>query len=243
MWKEIVRLLPQESTIYLADSKNLPYGEKREEEIYTLSKSLMMYLIDKDVKLIVIACNTITVSSLDRFRKDFPSLPIIGTVPVVKTASFLSKNKRIGILSTKITAQSEYQKKLIEQFALGCEVINVGTNKLISMVESGVIDTEILQQELQPFLTADIDVLALGCTHFPFLKKEMQEILGKDVHILDSSEAIARQVQRVLQQEGIESESVLGNHIFYTTGTAEQFSEQMHRLVGDRSGRIEEVEL
>jgi glutamate racemase len=231
VWKQITTLLPEESTRYVADSKNIPYGDKSEEEIYTLAKPLMMALLDKDVKLIVIACNTLTVSALNRFRKDFPSIPIIGTVPVVKTAAALSKNKKIGILSTKRTADSAYQKQLIDQFALGCEVTNVGTNVLVPMVESGDIDMVVLEKELKPFTEAGIDTLALGCTHFPFLKDQIQDIVGNTVHILDSGDAIARQVRRVIQQEGIESEAVQGTHKFYTTGDEEQFTKQLQRLV------------
>jgi glutamate racemase len=152
-------------------------------------------------------------------------------VPVVKTAATVSKNKKIGILSTKRTAESDYQKRLIEKFATGCEVVNVGTNVVVPMVESGDVDMTVLQEELQPFQKAGIDTIALGCTHFPFVKQQIQEVVGKNVHILDSGEAIARQVQRVLQQEGIESESVKGNHKFYTTGDEEQFRAQLTRLV------------
>lgn len=244
VWKEIVKLLPAESTIYLADSKNLPYGEKSEEEVYKLAKPLMMHLIDKDVKLIVIACNTITVSALEKFRKDFPSLPIVATVPVVKSAATVSKNKRIGILSTKRTAESEYQKRLITHFAVGCEVTNVGTNKLVPLVESGEIrDIGVIREELQPFIDANIDTLALGCTHFPFLRAQIQEILGENVQILDSAEAVARQVKLVLQREAIETDAVLGSHGFYTTGDEEVFKEQVKRLVGEQRGKIQEAEL
>lgn len=241
VWQEIVKLLPKESIIYLADSKYLPYGEKSEAEIYTLSKRLIQFLVEQQVKLVVIACNTITVSALEDLRKDFPGLPIIGTVPVIKTAVATTKNKRIGVLSTKRTAESAYQKKLIAQFAPHCDVSNVGTNVLVPMIESDAIDTTVLKQELRPFLAAKVDTLALGCTHFPFLRKEMQEVLGKGVHILDSGEAIARQVKHVLRQEGIESESVLGSHILYTTGDEELFKEQIKRLVGAQRGRIQEV--
>jgi len=233
VWLEIRKLLPEESVLYLADAKNLPYGEKSEKEVYMLAKSLMQYLIDKDVRMIVIACNTITVSALNQFRKDFPSLPIIGTVPVVKTAATRSKNKKIGILSTKTTAESDYQKRLITAFAPDCEVINIGTSKLVSMVETGVVDMTVLKEELAPFLDANIDTLALGCTHFPFLLPQIQEVLGKDVQILDSATAIARQVKHLLVTEGIESDAVLGSHKFSTTGDEEVFSAQLGRLVPD----------
>src|SRR5262245_22974677 len=105
----IVKELPNEQFIYIGDSKNTPYGKKTEEEIYHLSKRLIEFLLQKKVKLIVVACNTITVSCLERLRTDYPDMPIVGTVPVIKTAAAVSKNKCIGILSTTRTAQSDYQ--------------------------------------------------------------------------------------------------------------------------------------
>jgi len=246
VWQEIVKLLPVESTLYLADSKYLPYGEKDEAEIYRLSKRLIHYLLKQQVKLVVIACNTITVSALEQLRRDFPSLPIIGTVPVVKTALRQAQGKppKIGILSTKRTAESIYLQNLIDQFAQDAHVVNLGTDKLVSMVESGEVDMDVLREELQPFLDADIDTLALGCTHFPFLRNEMQEVLGKDVHILDSGEAIARQVKRILESEKEISDKGEGEHTFYTTGEEKQFAKQIQRLVGSRdSDTIREVNL
>src|SRR6266480_7134956 len=122
----LVHELPHESAIYNGDSHNTPYGAKSEEEIYRLSKRLIEFLLKKEVKLIVIACNTITVTCLDKLRSEYPNVPIVGTVPVIKTAAEVSKNKRIGILSTTRTAQSTYQKRLIEEFANGCTVFNHG---------------------------------------------------------------------------------------------------------------------
>lgn len=246
VWQEIVKLLPKESIIYLADSKYLPYGEKSEAEIYTLSKRLIQFLIKQQVKLVVIACNTITVSALEDLRKDFPGLPIIGTVPVIKAALRQSQGKppRIGILSTKRTAESIYLQNLIDEFAQDAHVVNLGTDKLVSMVESGAVDMDVLKEELQPFQKGGIDTLALGCTHFPFLKEQMQEILGKDVHILDSGEAIARQVKRILESEKEISDKGEGEHTFYTTGEEKQFAKQIQRLVGSRdSDTIREVNL
>lgn len=240
VWQEIVKLLPHESTMYLADSKNLPYGEKSEAEVYALSKQLIPFLLEKKIKLVVIACNTITVSALEKLRKDFPDIPIVGTVPVVKTAAAVSKNKRIGILSTKRTAESTYQKELIQTFAADCTVTNLGTNELVPMVESGYIDEEKLKHELEPLMQAEVDTVALGCTHFPFLRNELQEILEQGVQILDSGEAIARQVKRILEKEKVLSDAQMPEYIFYTTGEQKVFTEQVQRLVG-MHGRMEAV--
>lgn len=198
IWQEIVTQLPHESTLYIADSKNCPYGTKPSEQIYKLSKSLIDFLVKKRCKLIVIACNTITVTCLDRLRGDFPTIPLIGTVPVIKTAAEQTKNKKIGILSTVRTTESHYQKDLIEKFAEECEVSTVGTDTLVPLIEKGSSEEEIatvIERVLAPFKKINIDVLALGCSHFPVVKKLFQEILGKNVQILDSGGAIARQAE------------------------------------------------
>ena len=224
---EIAKKLPSESLVYLADSKNCPYGSKSPGEIYRLSKRLVKFLLKKKAKLIVVACNTITVACLDKLRKDFPQIPIIGTVPVVKTASKMSKNGRIGILSTKQTARSKYQKNLIKKFAKNLKVLNLGTDKLVPIIESADMDkvkiNKIIGKELKPFVDFKIDVLVLGCSHFSFLKTEMQKILGKKVLILDSSGAIARQTERVLISENLISEYNKVVKSFYTTGNFKSF--------------------
>lgn len=238
IWREIILELPLESTIYVADSKNCPYGEKTEEKVYELTKRIAEFLIKKNVKLIVIACNTATVSALDKLRQDFKDLPIVGTVPVVKTAAEKSKTKKIGILSTTRTAKSKYQKNLIKTFATDCEVINIGTDNLVPLIEKGDIDNlnvkKVLQEDLRPFKESRIDALALGCSHYPFLKKEIEKILCPDVQVLDSGGAIARQVKRVLTQNKALSSNTNPNHIFYITGDKTQFRNVIKKLLGDQ---------
>ena len=238
IWRQIVKKLPKESTIYIADSKNCPYGKKTEKEIYRFSKKLVRFLLSKKVKLIVLACNTITVSCLDKLRKDFPKTPIIGTVPVIKTASEITKNNKIGVLSTTRTAKSKYQKDLIKVFAGGANVFNIGTNKLVPLIENGnfkVREIEnILREELSPFIKSNIDTLALGCSHFPFLERQMQKILGKKVLILDSSSAIARQVKRILENNKDLSVYNSFGHTLLTTGDLKKFNRLSIKLLGKR---------
>jgi glutamate racemase len=236
IWKEVISQLPNESTIYLADSANCPYGSRQCEEIYVLAQRMVKFLIDKNVKLIVIACNTMTVCCIDRLRRDFPHLPIVGVVPVIKTAALTSKNKHIGILSTVSTANSMYQKELIEKFSNGCTVINKGTDKLVPLVENGIIDGnevgKVLTEELEDFKTEGVDVIALGCTHFPFLKEKINKILGSHIAILDSGGAVARQVHRVLEKEGLISVNNTVSHEFHTTGNTVQFDLVMGKVLG-----------
>ncbi len=245
VWQEVVKELPSESIIYLADSKNCPYGQRSKEEIYRLSKRLVSFLIKENVKALIIACNSITVSCLGQLRKDFPNLPIIGTVPVIKTASSQTKNGKIGILSTNATAKSEYQKKLIKNFAKGLEVINLGTDRLVSFVERGELGSgdvkKKLIQDLKPFKDKKVDVIALGCTHFPFLRSSIKNILGENIILLDSSLAIARQVRRVLVQNKHLSASKNPSYIFYTTGSSKDFKKVMKKLTGDFPNKTENI--
>jgi UDP-N-acetylmuramoylalanine--D-glutamate ligase len=235
IWRKIIAALPMESTIYLADSKNVPYGNKTQEQIYEFAKQMLRFLIERNVKAVVLACNTITVSCLAKLREDFPQIPIIGTVPVVKTAVEKTKNKKIGILSTEYTAQSDYQRKLIGSFADGCEVINLGTNQLVPLIEKGEVQGErinkALNEELKKFKEKNVDVIALGCSHFPFLTEEIQKIMGDEVLILESGEAIARQTKRVLEK--INSLALENNpyHLFYATGNSDEFSKVSSELL------------
>lgn len=228
----IVERLPEVSTIYLGDSKNCPYGTKTEEEIWELTKKLVEYLVSRNVGMIVVACNTISVTALERLRVTYPNIQFIGTVPAVKTAVAESVRKRIGILSTPRTAGSVYQRKLIEEFATDCFVLNLGSDKLTPLVEAGELDGErvmqVLQTTLQPFIEAEVDVLVLGCTHFPFLKAPMQRILGNGVRILDSGAAIAKQVERVLQAGPTQEEKT--EHEFLTSGNPVQLTQLLHTM-------------
>ncbi|TSC63742.1 MAG: glutamate racemase [Microgenomates group bacterium Gr01-1014_93] len=180
---------------------------------------MINFLLKKQIKLLVIACNTITVSCLDELRKDYPSLPIVGIIPVIKTAAKLSENKKIGIFSTLLTANSSYQKDLIQKFAKDVSVLNQGSSTLVSSIEK--LDFEAidraLQKELEPFRQSNIDTLALGCSHFPLIKDKIQKYLP-GVLILDSSEAVSRQVERILTHEDLLSKLKTSGYNFYTTG-------------------------
>lgn len=235
IWKEVVKELPKESTIYIADSKNVPYGSKTPKEIHRLGRKLVHFLLKRDVKLIVVACNTVTVTSLDKLRKEFPQIPIVGTVPVVKTAAEKTKKGKIGILSTVRTAQSQYQKDLIKKFAKDLEVLNIGTDKLVPLIEKGENVDSVLSEILKPF--DSIDVLALGCTHFPLIEDKIKRTLGTRVLVLDSGPAIARQVGRVLVHNELLSNSKSASHYFYTTGDEKLYNKQSLKAFGYKKAK------
>ncbi|HSX40445.1 MAG TPA: glutamate racemase [Candidatus Saccharimonadales bacterium] len=237
VWREIAALLPQESTLYLGDSLNTPYGEKNPNEITELTQRMIKFLIEKHVKLIVVACNTITLNSIEALRLDFPDMPLIGTVPVIKGAATITKNKKIGLLATTAGAESLYIKHLTQEFASGCSVTTVGTDEIVPLIEKGEVESnemqKILKKELAAFQKDGIDTLVLGSTHFPFIKPRIQAILGDAVTVLDSGPAIARQVKRVLENNSALTEEENSKHIFYTTGDSAVFAKTAQTLLGE----------
>jgi glutamate racemase len=229
------KFLPKESFVYLADQKNNPYGGRSTLEIKKLSSRALSFLVEKDVKIIIVACNTVSVSAIEYLRGLF-KIPIIGVVPVVKTISEKSRTGKGAVLSTPATAKSEYLKKLIEKFADGVEIYTVGNSKLEHLVEKGIIEgpevVKTLKDSLLPLLKNRVDSLALGCTHYPFLIPEMKKVVGERMNIYDSGGAIARRTRYVLSYE-----SLLANEkkedLYYTTGDPERFRKIAEKLTGE----------
>lgn len=230
---EIKKLLPNEPIMYVCDSKNVPYSTKSDEEILKLASELVKFLLQQKCKLIIVACNTITVSAIDKLRNKFTNISIIGTVPVVKTAAERTKTGKIGIFSTKKTAKSQYQKNLIEKFAAKLEVLDIGSDQIASRIEKGQFGSEfgnILKYELAPFVNSKIDVLALGCTHYPLVRGEIQKVLGSKIQVIDSGEAVARQAKRILENNNLFYEGSAVVYTFYTSGSKKTFAFWQNKL-------------
>ncbi len=203
VYQSVVKLLPEENYVYIGDHAYLPYGDRKAGQIRSRIVTMIRWLVmNKHVKLVIVACNSGTVAGISEYRALFPGVPIIGVVPVVKLAAEVSKKKSFAVLSTPFTAASQYQKKLINLYAPACKVYNIGCPDLVHAVEAGVNDLKHVQRivctHLTPEVRSSIDVLALGCTHYPFLRPVLASIVGSKVVILDSGDAVARQVQRVL---------------------------------------------
>lgn len=207
IWKEIHQLLPNEKTIYLADSANAPYGQKSKQEILNLCYKNTDFLIQKNCKLIVVACNTATTNAIRELRAKYP-VPFIGIEPAIKPAALNSKTQKIGILATQGTLFSELFNKNVEMFQTTKIIEQVG-HGLVELIERGKIDsnemTELLLSYLNPMIQKDIDYLVLGCSHYPYLIPQIREILPAHIQIIDSGEAVARQTQKVLTQIGFNS--------------------------------------
>lgn len=220
IWKEIQKRLPSEDTIYLADSKNAPYGEKSPEQILQLSLKNTEFLLDKGCKIIVVACNTATTNAIDYLRENY-RVPIIGIEPAIKPAALQSRSKTVGILATKGTLSSRLFHSTSEIHAKGIKIIEREGVGLVPLIEQGKMASEeirnLLQTHLEPMLDEDIDYLVLGCTHYPYLLPLLRELLPENVQIIDSGEAVARQTKAVLEHKGLVNPSEkLGRYQFYT---------------------------
>lgn len=202
IWKEITTLLPNEHTIYLSDSINAPYGEKSKQQIIDLSIKNTELLLQKDCKLIVVACNTATTNAIKVLRNKY-EVPFIGIEPAIKPAALHTQTNTIGILATKGTLNSELFEKTsgaIDQKIIRKEIIGKG---LVELIEDGKLYshemTTLLLKYLVP-LKDKIDCLVLGCTHYPYLIPQIQEIVGEKIKIIDSGEAVARQTKAILEK-------------------------------------------
>ena len=235
IYQSIAQLLPQQSTVYVGDHAYVPYSTKTKRVIQNRIRKIITFLLTQQVSLIVIACNTATVAGIDRYRAWFPGLPIVGVVPVIKTAVEKTITKHILVLSTLFTAASTYQKKLIRQFGDDCTIYNVGCPNLVSLVDKAIVNGPVVRKELtvimKPYAGKQVDVIALGCTHYPFLKDQIRAIVGDTIAILDSGGAVARQVGRIIDHNHMQTTG-LSRHIFYSTKHWPEASDIASKLLG-----------
>ncbi|MCL1910956.1 MAG: glutamate racemase [Leptospirales bacterium] len=219
---EIRKLLKSEDVIYFADSAWCPYGTKPIEQIRERTLKITDFLVSQNSKAVVVACNTACSAGLDLIRDKNRSIPVIGVEPAVKPAQSITRNGKIGVLSTNRTLQGEKFSMLIEKFGNGVEIFTQPAPGLAELVDQGKKDepetAQLLGDYLRPLLARGIDTLVLGCTHYPFLSDKIREICGSSVALVDTGLAVAKQTERVLRDQNIASDEGIGRVNFYTSG-------------------------
>lgn len=225
IWKEVHRFLPREDTIYLADSRNAPYGPKGKEAVIALAIKNTELLLKRNCKLIVVACNTATTMAIDTVRKSY-DVPFIGIEPAIKPAALATKTGKVGVLATRGTLASELFQSTSGLHAAGITVLEQEGIGLVERIEQGKhLDPEMgayLKEILQPMIRKHIDHLVLGCTHYAFLIPALKEVLPKTIRIVDCAWPVARQTAAILMRYGLENtRDDWGNHSFYTNGAIE----------------------
>jgi glutamate racemase len=233
--------LPYENYIYFGDTANCPYGTRSDAEITDLSIQVCRFLIEQGVKLIVVACNTASQAALNSLRATFTSIRFVGVVPAVKPAASTTQKGRIGIAATNQAAKAIYLQQLIDEFAGGIQAFAVGCPELVTLVEQGELDgfavEETVKQALHPIVKEDVDVIVLGCTHFPALRPVIERVTFHKIHIIDSSAAVARRTHYVLDTEELilpdnSNHEYIGNLEVWCSGDVEVFSNVANKLLG-----------
>lgn len=233
------QVLPHENFIYLGDTARLPYGSKSTASIQRYALQAAQYLLQYDVKLLILACNTATAGALSLLHKTFPDLPIFGVVePGALAAIHASKRNRIGVLCTQATKKSNaYQEKILEHKP-EAEVFTYSAPLLVPLAEegwtSGELTSGILQHYLQPILQHDIDCLVLGCTHYPVFFEMLRELIDRNIQIVDSAQTTAQATRQYLEEARLlNPQSGKGEIHFYSTDDPQKFAQVGSLFLGE----------
>lgn len=218
---EIQRRLPNESLLYVADSGHVPYGEKSPDYIRQRLRHIAEFFQQQGAKAMVLACNTATVAAVADLREQYPQWPLVGMEPAVKPAAAATRSGVVGVLATTGTLQSAKFAALLDRFASDVRVITQPCPGLVERIEAGdLISAELrrlLAGYVQPLLQAGCDTLILGCTHYPFLRPLLAELVPADVAIIDTGAAVARQLQRLLGERDLLAEGPAQQTAFWTS--------------------------
>jgi len=237
--------MPEETVIYFGDQGHIPYGPRPLEQIRNFSEAITKFLLERDAKIIVVACNAASAAALKFLREKFPDVPFVGMEPAVKPAAEQTHTGRVGVLATPATFQGALYASVVERFANGVELLQDACPGLVQEIEQGNLvgseTRQILESALVPMLEKNIDTVVLGCTHYPFVIPLIQQIVGESVRVINPAPAVAKQVQRVLEAQEIKNRSnERGELRFYTSGDPEEFKSLLPVLL-EEEGRVQKV--
>lgn len=205
--RELIKIMPNEDYIYMGDSKNAPYGTKSKEEVRKLTVSCAQNLFSQGAKGLVVACNTATSAAVRVLREMYPQVPIVGIEPAVKPAALCMEYPRVLVMATPVTIREEKFHHLMERYENDAEIIPLPCPGLMDFIERGDLDGEDLKSYLGDLLYSysdnQMDAAVLGCTHYPFVRRQIQQVLGEHVRIFDGGEGTAREMRRRLGEKGL----------------------------------------
>ncbi|WP_282339018.1 glutamate racemase [Pseudomonas sp. PS02288] len=237
--REIRARLPAESLLYVADSGHVPYGEKSPEFIRERSRRISEFLLARGAKALVLACNTATVAAVADLRERYPDLPIVGMEPAVKPAARATRSGVVGVLATSGTLKSAKFAALLDRFATDVRVVTQPCPGLVELIEAGELQGEatraLLSRYVEPLLAEGCDTLILGCTHYPFLRPLLAQLLPPSVALVDTGEAVARRLEHLLDEHGLRRAEGAASARFFTSGDPERLEALLPVLWGERS--------
>ena len=244
--KELIRQLPSEDIIYFGDTARVPYGIKSKDTVIRFSLENIVFLLKQKVKLICVACNTVSSVALPAIRSHF-RVPLVGVIsPGVREAVYTTQNKRIGVIGTRGTIESHAYENEIKELDPSIKVISCACPLFVPFAEEGWISgREVLgvaKKYLQPLNAARVDTVILGCTHYPLLKPVIKKALGEGVTLIDSAKQVAREVKEILAREGLLNTTRRNpRHKFYVSDNAKWFSNLAGRFLGMPLSNVEKV--
>lgn len=225
VWRELVRQLPLEPVLYLADRAFCPYGERSHEEIQQRCVEIAHYLESQGARLMLIACNTAT-SAAARYLRERLSMPVVGIEPALKPAALSSRSRKVGVLATRATLSGDKFGDLVARFSDGVIIYPRCGEGWVELVESGQLTgpaaEAVVREVVEPLLEKEVDQIVLGCTHYPFLAPLVEQVVAGRAQVINPAEAVCRQVVRLMEQHWLESPSTNApHHRFVTTGDSE----------------------
>lgn len=238
--------MPHESVVYLGDQTHIPYGPRPAGQIRNFSKAITAFLLEQNSKLIVAACNTASAAALNYLRGEFPQVRFVGMEPAVKPAVEHTQTGNVGVLATPATFEGPLYASVVERFANGVRLFQNTCNGLVQQIEAGNLEgaetRQILEDALLPMLENNIDTIVLGCTHYPFVIPLIERIVGEKARVIDPAPAVARQVRRLLEAEGLTNPALSnGSKRIFTSGDPERLKSMLPKLLG-QDAAVEKVE-
>lgn len=246
--REIMKVLPQEDTIYLGDTARVPYGTKSPETVVRFAREITSFLVNRDIKLLVVACNTASAVSLDELKAEFP-IPIVGVIePGAVRAAAVTVSGRVGVIGTAGTIRSSAYTKAIKRINPDIEVITAECPMFVPLAEEGWVDNDVARLTASIYLKElrdkGIDTLVLGCTHYPLLKGIISEVMGEGVTLVDSAAETAKVVKSILDSNSaIRPVQEKGNHHYFVTDVPAGFIRVGNRFLGGDLGDVYQVSL
>ena len=220
VWQALHDALPNESLIYLGDGARCPYGSRSRDEIRKFTFEAVERLLAEGCKMIVVACNTATAVAIKELRESYPSVPFVGLEPAVKPAALTTKSGVIGVLATKRSLEGDHFRRAEERYGAEVKILKAVGEGFVEAVEHNEEHTsateELVRRAVKPLVDGGADKIVLGCTHYPFLRSVIERVAGDGVEVVDSSEAVARRVATLLDENGIRAEQTAPEYRFLT---------------------------
>ena len=244
----LLKILPDESYLYIADSAHFPYGTKSAEQIKEYSEKIVQFLLKKNVKAIVVACNTVSSVALPYLKEISGDVPVFGMVQSgAEIALKTTDNLRIGIISTPLTAKMHAYKNEIMSLNESAEVFEVGSQELVNLVEDGNAYKEeaylLAKNKLSGVLGKKIDTLVLGCTHFPFLYKVVKKVVGNGVKVVDPASEVGNALMQFLVENNLSSDEKEHKRVFLTTGDTKNFLDKAKIFLNISVKDVEHIDI